>query len=83
MIRLPFIKPRNAKAAYLQEHNVIDVVAAEAKVWRTVETFSDDLNKALTGLLRKYSLELKKARKDTHYWQKRCERLEKEKTSHV
>ena len=76
MINLPFFK-KKTKATYLTKDNIVDVLGAERKVWQTLEDFSENLNQALINLLRKYSLELRKAKKDIHYWKKRCERLEK------
>ena len=71
-----FFKPKNRAKFYTKE-NIFDYLGAERAVWQTVEDFSDELNKSLTKLLYRYSLELRKAKKDTHYWKKRCERLEK------
>ena len=76
MIKVPFIT-KKTKATYLTKDNIVDVLGAETKVWQTLEVFSKDLNNALINLLRKYSLELRKAKKDIHYWKKRCERLER------
>ena len=78
MIEFTLFK-KKTKATYLTKDNIVDVLGAERKVWQTLEDFSESLNQALINLLRKYSLELRKAKKDIHYWKKRCERLEKKK----